>query len=79
LETGRELAMPSKLSVANAEGANVSMSTKPPMNSGEKAAATVRRRTQERRTETLREIREQVADGTLIVRQMTSAERTRAI
>jgi hypothetical protein len=77
-ETERELAMPSESSIANTEDATPSMSGDAPLNSAQKAAATIRRRTQNRRVETLREIREQIADGTLVIRQMTAAERTRA-
>jgi hypothetical protein len=40
----------------------------------QKAAATVLRRQGERRAESLRQIQAQTADGTLVVRQMTSAE-----
>ena len=41
-----------------------------------KGAATVRRRAQERRASSLADIRAQIAAGTLIVRQMTPAERS---
>jgi hypothetical protein len=41
----------------------------------QKGAATVKRRKEERRVERLDEIQDQVADGTLVIRQMTSAER----
>jgi hypothetical protein len=41
----------------------------------EKRTETIRRRKEERRTEKLDEMREQVADGTLVVRQMTDEER----
>jgi hypothetical protein len=40
----------------------------------QKAAATVLRHKDERRAERLREIRAQIADGTLVIRQMTDAE-----
>ena len=43
-------------------------------NSAHKAAATVRRNKEERRAESLRQIRAQTADGTLVVRQMTVAQ-----
>jgi hypothetical protein len=46
--------------------------------SNEKRTATVRRRKEERRAERLDEMREQVADGSLVVRQMSDAERTSA-
>jgi hypothetical protein len=70
--------MPSESSIPKTEDVNASRSDDAPMNSAQKAAATIRRRTQNRRAETLREIRAQVADGTLVIRQMTTAERTRA-
>jgi hypothetical protein len=41
----------------------------------EKRTETLRRRKEERRTEKLDDMREQVADGSLVVRQMTDAER----
>jgi hypothetical protein len=40
-----------------------------------KGAATLRRHRQERRADSLAQIRSQIADGTLVVRQMTVAER----
>jgi hypothetical protein len=55
------------------------MSSDAQINSAQKGAATVRRHRQDRRAESLRQIREQIADGTLVIRQMTAAERTRAI
>jgi len=39
-----------------------------------KAAATVRRHREERRAESLDQIRDQIAAGTLVVRQMTAAQ-----
>jgi len=45
-----------------------------PSASRKKAAATVLRRKEERRAESLRQIRAQTADGSLIVRQMTPAQ-----
>lgn len=45
-----------------------------PPSPAQKAAATVLRHKDERRTERLHEIRAQIADGTLVVRQMTDAE-----
>jgi|HubBroStandDraft_6_1064221.scaffolds.fasta_scaffold4171877_1 hypothetical protein len=72
--------MPSKVSVAKTEDRNAPMpGDAPPINAAQKAAATIRRRTQERRVESLREIREQIAAGTLVIRHMSAAERTRAI
>jgi hypothetical protein len=43
-----------------------------------KGQATVKRHKRERRADSLAQIRAQVADGTLVVRQMTPAERTAA-
>lgn len=43
-----------------------------------KAAATVRRHREERRAESLDQIRDQIAAGTLVVRQMTPAQRQAA-
>lgn len=43
-----------------------------------KGAETQRRHEQERRTESLEDIRSQIADGTLVVRQMTAAQRKAA-
>jgi hypothetical protein len=40
-----------------------------------KGAATLRRHQEERRAESLAQIRSQIADGRLIVRHMTSAQR----
>jgi hypothetical protein len=42
----------------------------------QKGATTARRRKEERRVEALRQIRAQIEDGTLVVRQMPAAERT---
>jgi hypothetical protein len=55
------------------------MSSDPPINAAQKGAATLRRHAADRRAESLRRIREQIADGTLVIRQMTAAERVRAI
>jgi anti-sigma28 factor (negative regulator of flagellin synthesis) len=71
--------MPSESSIRNTEDANAPMSSDAQINSAQKGAATVRRHRQDRRAESLRQIREQIADGTLVIRQMTAAERTRAI
>jgi hypothetical protein len=43
-----------------------------------KGAATVRRREQERRAGKLDDMRVQIADGSLVIRQMTVAEHERA-
>jgi hypothetical protein len=45
-----------------------------PANSGQKAAATARRHKEERRAESLHQIKVQTADGTLVVSQMTTAQ-----
>jgi hypothetical protein len=42
--------------------------------SAAKTAETVRRRKEERRTDKLDQIQDQIADGTLVVRQMSVAE-----
>lgn len=44
-----------------------------------KGVATTRRHKQEQRTDALAHIRRQVADGTLVVRQMTAAEHKAAL
>ncbi len=49
-----------------------------PSDARQKAAATVRRRKEERRAESLRDIRAQTAAGSLIVRQMTPAQQEAA-
>jgi hypothetical protein len=51
-----------------------SSSHNPPANSGQKAAATARRHKEERRAESLHQIKVQTADGTLVVSQMTTAQ-----
>jgi hypothetical protein len=45
-----------------------------PISSAQKAAATLRRHKDERRADSLQQIRAQTADGTLVVRQMTVAQ-----
>jgi hypothetical protein len=45
-----------------------------PISSAQKAAATLRRHKDERREDSLQQIRAQTADGTLVVRQMTVAQ-----
>lgn len=47
--------------------------------SAKKGAATTRRHKEEQRTTRLDEIRHQIADGTLVVRQMTDAEHATAL
>ena len=71
--------MPSELSIRSKKDANTSMSSDAPTNAAQKGAATVRRHAQDRRAESLRRISDQIADGTLVIRQMTAAERTQAI
>jgi hypothetical protein len=71
--------MPSKSSIRSIEDANVLMSSGAPTSAAQKGAATVRRNAADRRAESLRRIRDQIADGTLVIRQMTAAERTEAI
>lgn len=67
--------MPSESSTPHTEDANASISGEAPVSSAQKGAATVRRHKQDRRDESLRQIRAQIADGTLVVRQMTAVER----
>jgi hypothetical protein len=50
----------------------------PPVTTAQKTAATVLRRKEERRAESLRQIRAQTADGTLVIRQMTDEQRAAA-
>ncbi len=71
--------MPSKSSIRSIEDANASLSSDAPISAAQKGAATVRRHAQDRRDESLSRIREQIADGTLVIRQMTAAERARPI
>ena len=70
--------MPSESSIPNTQDANASILSEALVSSAQKGAATVRRHKQDRRDESLRQIRAQIADGTLVVRQMTAAERTTA-
>ena len=72
--------MPSESPVAKTQDATALLSSDaPPINSAQKAAATIRRRAQDRRAESLREIREQIAAGTLVIRHMSAAERAQAV
>jgi acyl-CoA reductase-like NAD-dependent aldehyde dehydrogenase len=72
--------MPSESPVVKTHDANAPMSSDAPLiNAAQKAAATIRRRTQDQRAESLREIREQIAAGTLVIRYMSAAERTQTI
>jgi len=71
--------MPSEPSVRKIEDVDASMSSDAPINPAQKGAATLRRHAQDRRAESLRRIDEQIAEGTLVIRQMTAAERIRAI
>jgi hypothetical protein len=77
--------MSSELSPPNAEPVDVSIpiaalvpSRGARSRSSTKAAATVRRRKEERRSDQLREIGLQIADGTLVVRHMTVAQHEEA-
>jgi hypothetical protein len=45
-----------------------------PPTSAQKSAATLRRHKQQRRAESLDDIRRQTADGTLVIRQMTAEQ-----
>jgi len=72
-------------STPNPEPADVTESTAPsPLTESaqsrgaKKRSETVRRRIEERRTDKLDQLRAQVADGTLIIRQMTVAQREEA-
>lgn len=77
--------MPSHPSVTVPDQANVTTSKTPQSLSAAarnraaaKGVATSQRHRQERRAESLAEIQAQIADGTLVVRQMTTAERRAA-
>jgi hypothetical protein len=75
--------MPSESSIPNtptpqASGSTENTGSDGPVSSAQKGAATVRRHKQEQRAESLRLIRAQISDGTLVVRQMTVAERASA-
>jgi anti-sigma28 factor (negative regulator of flagellin synthesis) len=69
--------MTSKSSTPNTRGAGKTGSTER-SRSATKGAETLRRNKAERRADKLVEIRAQIADGTLVVRQMTVAERESA-
>lgn len=74
--------MPSQVSTSKADQPNLRISHAPPpvadarpaLSGIAKGVATVQRRKEERRTDKLEQIRAQIADGTLIVRQITAAE-----
>lgn len=77
--------MPSHPSVTVPDQANVTTSKTPqPLSAAArnraaaKGVATSQRHRQERRAESLAEIQAQIVDGTLVVRQMTTAERRAA-
>jgi hypothetical protein len=77
--------MPSQAPPTFADQANVtSSSPRQPLSAAARsrastrAVATVQRHRQERRAESLAQIQAQIADGTLVVRQMTTAERSSA-
>ena len=69
--------MSSKIFIPDMQAASASMSGEAPLSAAQRGVATARRRQQDRRDESLRQIRAQIADGTLVVRQMSSAERAR--
>jgi uncharacterized protein (DUF2336 family) len=79
--------MPSELSTPNGDQPNVTSAhalprladEAPPRSAAEKGAATVRRRKEARRADRLDEIRVQIADGTLVVHQMTDAQHKAAL
>ncbi len=76
--------MPGESSTSNAEpdvsGSDTPGAGRPPIASRvEKAAATRRRRKDEQRVDRLAQFRAQVADGTLVVRQMTVAQHETAL
>jgi anti-sigma28 factor (negative regulator of flagellin synthesis) len=75
------MAMPSESLTPNSEPANMTAGPAPAVLSGavqtratEKALATVRRHKEERRADRLDEMRVQIAEGTLVVRQMSVVE-----
>jgi hypothetical protein len=77
--------MPSKSSTPNSDRANLPGSNAPGLLGGDertratnKAVGTLQRREEARRADRLAEIRVQIANGTLVVRQMTAAEREAA-
>jgi hypothetical protein len=61
--------MPSAPAAASPAGA-----PRPPLTASEKSAATITRRKDERRAESLQRISDQTADGSLVVRQMTTEQ-----
>jgi hypothetical protein len=78
--------MPSHSSVSDSPGVSTPVaSAASPLTGVEqstshrKGQATQLRRREERRTEKLEQMRAQVADGTLVIRQMTVAERQAAV
>jgi hypothetical protein len=84
-ERREELAMPSASSTPSARPANLTTSHPRRLLAEDaravattKRTATLRRLKAERRSDKLDEIRAQIADGTLVVRQMTSAEHSEA-
>lgn len=74
--------MPSQVSTSKADQPNLRIShalrsvagAEPALSGIAKGVATVQRRKAERRTDKLEQIRAQIADGTLIVRQVTAAD-----
>jgi hypothetical protein len=74
--TRKELIISTESSTPNTDQANAIAlgAAEAPITSAQKAAATLRRHKDERREDSLREIRAQTAAGTLVVRQMTVAQ-----
>jgi anti-sigma28 factor (negative regulator of flagellin synthesis) len=75
------MAMPTESSTPNTDPPNESIANDPrPLatdartSAATKGAATLRRHKEQRRAERLSEIRAEIADGTLVVRQMTAAQ-----
>lgn len=73
-------------STGNADKADVTvpnalgfLTARAPTSPAQKGAATFLRHRDERRADRLHEIREQIADGTLVVRQMTDTEHKAAV
>lgn len=73
--------MPRKLCLTSTDAADLALPRAlqaiaggPRARAATKGAATARRHREERRADRLNEIRAQVADGTLVIRQMTSEQ-----
>src|ERR1700721_1977892 len=72
--TGAVMSTKSKILSTVPKAAGQPTGDNEPANSGQKAAATARRHKEERRAESLHQIKVQTADGTLVVSQMTTAQ-----